>query len=274
MKHVRIISPSGAINPEYIILAKDRLESWGYRVSIGVHALKQNGRFAGTFEERLEDLNDAFADASVDVILCSRGGYGLQQIVDRIVLPTRPKEEWPLVVGFSDITILHALMNLYGVSSLHAPMCKALAILPEDAPALQGLREALEQGPQFQETCVIGGNLSVLYGLQGTPYSLNNIIDQYAKPPVLLLEDIAERHYHVDRMLQNLRMSGVFSRVKAVLLGYFTDCNDDLDMGCTLKDSISRIVLDSDCMLIEGIPSGHEDLNIPIYLGGGLLRQK
>jgi muramoyltetrapeptide carboxypeptidase len=77
MKHIRIISPSGAIEKSYIEQARERLERWGFLVSIGKHAFGACGRFAGTPEERLADLNEAFADASVDVILCSRGGYGL-----------------------------------------------------------------------------------------------------------------------------------------------------------------------------------------------------
>ena len=118
MKHIRIISPSGVIEPDYIAKAKDRLESWGFQVSIGRHAFDVCGRFAGKAADRLLDLNEAFSDASVDIILCSRGGYGLQQIIDQVVLPSRPKSEWPLVVGFSDITVLHALMSAFSMSSV------------------------------------------------------------------------------------------------------------------------------------------------------------
>ena len=209
MKHIRILSPAGAIDHDYIIQAKNRLKSWGFHVSLSANAFGEHGRFSGTAQERLSDLNDAFADESVDIILCARGGYGLQQIVDKIALPTRPKDQWPLVVGFSDITALHSLMSLHGVPSLHASMCKALATLPDESEALQLLHQALDgdwvmEMPIAKGKKIIGGNLSVLYGLQGTPYSLNAIIDQCEEAPVLLIEDICERHYHVDRMLNNL----------------------------------------------------------------------
>ena len=271
MKHIRIISPSGAIEPTYITQAQQRLESWGFRVSIGRHALGQDGRFAGTAAERLADINEALADPEIDIILCSRGGYGLQQIIDQIELPTRAKEEWPLLVGFSDITELHALMSLHGVPSLHASMCKALATLPEEAPALQATREALQGEYKnaisiFQGKKIIGGNLSVLYGLQGTPYSLNAIIDTCEEPPVLLIEDIAERHYHIDRMLNNLRMSGVLARLGGVIVGQFTDCDDDPKMGCSLQDTIRHIFADYDYPVIWDAPYGHMDDNMPIFL--------
>ena len=268
MKHIRIISPSGAIEPEYITRAQQRLESWGFRVSVGAHAFGHNGRFAGTPEERLADLNEAFSDPDVDIILCSRGGYGVQQIIDKVELPARAKEKYPLVVGFSDITELHALMSLRGVPSLHASMCKALATLPEESPALQAMKAALQghYEPALRGKKVIGGNLSVLYGLQGTSYSLDAIIDRCDEAPVLLIEDIGERHYHVDRMLNNLRMSGVLGRLSGVIVGQFTDCNDDPKMGCTLQETISGILADYDYPVVWDAPYGHVDENMPIFL--------
>ena len=271
MKHIRIISPSGAIEVAYVAGAQERLERWGFRVSVGKYAFEQKGRFAGTPEERLADINEALADPEIDIILCSRGGYGLQQIIDQIELPTRAKKEWPLLVGFSDITELHALMSLNGVPSLHASMCKALATLPEESPALQATREALQGEYKnaisiFQGKKIIGGNLSVLYGLQGTPYSLNAIIDTCEEPPVLLIEDIAERHYHIDRMLNNLRMSGVLARLGGVIVGQFTDCDDDPKMGCSLQETIRQIFADYDYPVIWDAPYGHMDDNMPIFL--------
>lgn len=271
MKHIRIISPSGAIEPDFINLATQKLQSWGFQVSIGKHAFDVNGRFAGSPEDRLADLNEAFADPCIDIILCSRGGYGLQQILDRIVLPSRPKSEWPLVVGFSDITALHALMSLHGVPSLHASMCKALATLPNDSSALILFRDILRGKsdslvPPIKGRKVIGGNLSVLYGLQGTPYALNAIIDHCEEPPILLIEDIGERHYHIDRMLNNLRLSGVLSRLSGVVVGQFTDCDDDPKMGYTVKDTIRQIFEEYNYPIVWDAPYGHEDDNQPIYL--------
>ena len=282
MKHIRILSPASAIDSQWVNRAKVRLEQWGFCVSLAEHVYGNIGRFSATDEDRLADLNTAFSDPSIDIILCSRGGYGLQRILDRIVLPQRPKDQWPLVVGFSDITALHALMSVQGVPSLHGNMCKDLSLLPDDDSALVAEREMLmshllphcltassphrlnrsgeANGP------LVGGNLSVLYGLQGTPYGLNAIIDQCAAPPILFIEEIGERHYHVDRMLHNLRMSGVFERISGLLVGQFTDCADDSSMGCTLMESIRQVVEPYAFPVLFDYPSGHIDSNYPLLL--------
>lgn len=276
MKHIHIISPSGVIQANYITLAQKRLESWGFRVSISQHALVQHGRFAGTPQQRLDDINAALANPDIDIILCSRGGYGLQQIVDQIQLPNRPKDAWPLLVGFSDITVLHSLMNLHGVPSLHASMCKDLATLPETSPALQELRLALQQGAKyinphiaqspFKSSTIIGGNLSILYGLQDTAYSLHRIIDSCTEAPVLLIEDIDEQHYHIDRMLNNLRLSGIFSRLSGIIIGQFTNCPDDPKMGCSLQETINQMLAPYGYPVLFNAPYGHIDENQPIVL--------
>ena len=304
MKHIRIISPASAIDAQWINKAKVRLEQWGFGVSISAHAYDNIGRFSATDEERIADLNSAFADPTVDIILCSRGGYGLQRIIDKIVLPNRPKAQWPLVVGYSDITALHNLLSLHGVPSLHANMCKDLSLLPEDDIALMAEKNLLMEtnvpsplsltshllpmiyhpSPHHARTAytihhtaqsplnrsgeaigpLIGGNLSVLYGLQGTAFGLNKVIEQCAKAPILFIEDISENHYHIDRMLHNLRMSGVFDKISGLVVGQFTDCADDVSMGCTLLESIRQIVEPYDFPVLFDYPSGHIDSNYPL----------
>ena len=184
MKGIRIISPSGVIDPSFIDGAATRLRAWGYTVSEGAHARDAWGRFAGTDEDRLSDLVEALQDKSVDMILCARGGYGLQRILDRVPAITKP------IIGFSDITALHQLAAISGQPSLHAIMCKHLATLPEESEEVQSFRRALA-GEALEYTwpghplnrfgdaegMLIGGNLSVLYGLQGTPYDLRSIVD-------------------------------------------------------------------------------------------------
>ena len=287
MKHIRILSPASAIDLQWINQAKVRLEQWGFRVSVAEHAYGHLGRFSATDEERLSDLNAAFADPTIDIILCSRGGYGLQRILDRIVLPNRPKEQWPLLVGFSDVTALHALLSLHGVPSLHANMCKDISLLPDDDTSLLEERKLLTLSPHSllpfslspstmqlsplnrsgeAKGPLIGGNLSVLYGLQGTPYGLNNIINQCSEPPILFIEDICERHYHIDRMLHNLRMSGVFERISGLLVGQFTDCADDSSMGCTLMESIRQVVEPYAFPVLFDYPAGHIASNYPLLL--------
>lgn len=276
MKHIHIISPSGAIDNTLIDNAIARLQQWGYMVSVAPHARGRYGRFAGTEQERLSDLNDALCQSDTNIILCSRGGYGLQQIADHIRVP---EQHVPLVVGFSDITVLHSILGLQGVPTLHASMCKYIATLPDEHTALCLLRHILQgkemtyslppQPCQREGMCegkLIGGNLSVLYGLQGTPYSLNRLIDKCEEPPILFIEDVCERHYHIDRMMQNLRMSGVLARLGGLVVGQFTDCDDDPLMGCSVYETILRAVSGYDFPVMMNLPAGHMEQNVPLRL--------
>ena len=282
MESILIISPSGAINPDYIDGAAQRLRSWGYKVTVSPHAYGEYGRFSGTDEERLEDLQAALQDPSIDAILCSRGGYGLQRILDKIDTSSLNVNRSTLI-GFSDITALHQLFALSSLnvnrSTLHGLMCKHIATLPEDSLALQLFRRALAREPitytlpahplnrcgQAQGT-LIGGNLSVLYGLQSTPYDLNHVIDAHPEGVILFIEDICERHYHIDRMMNNLRMSGVLARIKGLVVGQFADCEADPLMGCTIYDTIAQNVAAYDYPVLFDFPAGHVDDNRPLYL--------
>ena len=269
IKHIRIVSPSGAIDPSYIDGAATRLRTWGYIVSEGAHARAKWGRFAGTDEERLADLNEALRDASVDAILCARGGYGLQRILDRVAPITKP------IIGFSDITALHQLAGIEHMPSLHGIMCKHIATLPEDSEPIQALRkmlagEAIEyrwahhplNRPGVAEAPIVGGNLSVLYGLQGTPYGLNKLSYQF---PILLIEDISERHYHIDRMIRNLSMSGVLAHLSGLIVGQFSDCEDDPLMQQTVYETIKEVVADYNYPILFNAPFGHVEHNLPLW---------
>lgn len=275
MKHIRIISPSGVIDPAYIDGACARLRAWGFKVTEGAHARDAFGRFAGTDDERLSDLTDALNDEQVDWVLCARGGYGLQRIIDRVPPLTKP------VIGFSDITALHLAAAMNGCPTIHGIMCKHIATLPEDSEPLAALRKALLGEPlEYRwpshplnrsgraEGMLIGGNLSVLYGLQGTRFALSNFCSPLSKhtKPLLLIEDICERHYHIDRMMQNLRMSGVLAHIGGLIVGQFTDCDDDPLMNETVAQTIKKAVADYDYPVLFNAPVGHVAHNLPLWL--------
>ena len=280
MESILIISPSGAILPEYIDGAVQRLQAWGYKVNVSPHAYGECGRFSGTDEERLADIQAALQDPSVDFILCSRGGYGLQRILDKVDLSPLTINHSPLLIGFSDITALHQLFTLHSpISTLHGLMCQHIATLPDDSTALQLFRRALARVPitytlpahplnrlGTTQGTLVGGNLSVLYGLQGTPYDLNHVIDAHPEGVILFIEDICERHYHIDRMMNNLRMSGVLSRIKGLVVGQFTDCESDPLMNCTIYDTIAQNVAAYDYPVLFDFPAGHVEDNRPLYL--------
>ena len=271
MKGIRIISPSGHLDASLIDQAASRLRAWGYIVSVGAHAREEYGRFAGSDGHRLADLVEALQDPAVDLILCARGGYGLQRIIDSVPPITKP------ILGFSDITALHQLSALSHQPSLHGIMCKHIATLAEDAEPLVALRKALAGEPLSYAipahplnrpgtVCapVIRGNLSVLYGLQGTPYGLKSVMDNR---PILLIEDIGERHYHIDRMMRNLRLSGVLANISGLVVGQFSDCDDDPLMQQTVYETIKEVVADYDYPVLFDAPVGHVAQNLPLWLG-------
>lgn len=289
--NIRIISPSGAIESQFIEGAKKRLLSLGWHITEGQYARSKSGRFAATDAQRLSDLRDALADPSVDMILCSRGGYGMQRIIDKVGTINKP------IIGFSDITELHMLAGLNAQPSLHAIMCKHMAqhetkddVFAQTIAAIEGKTLHYNVAPHSlnrpgtAEGVLLGGNLSVLYGLQGTPYDLNSIIrSSNITKPLLVLEDIGERHYHIDRMMNNLRLSGVLEQIGGLIVGQFTDCEDDESMGETLYETIARYTQPYNYPVLFNFPTGHVEHNMPLWLNkkaelivntdGGMLRQ-
>lgn len=270
--HIRIISPSGVIDPSYIDGAAARLRAWGYEVSEGAHARGAWGRFAGTDEERLADLIEALQTPAVDAILCSRGGYGLQRIIDRVPAINKP------IIGFSDITALHQAAAVSGQPSVHGIMCKHIATLPEESEPMVALRQILAgrsveytwqahplNNPGHACAPIVGGNLSVLCGLQGTPFGLQQSAIR-VQFPILLIEDIGERHYHVDRMIRNLRMSGVLAHLSGLVVGQFSDCDDDPLMNATVYETIKEAVANYNYPVLFNAPIGHVEHNVPLLL--------
>ena len=158
---IRIVSPSGKIDPAYIDGAKKVLSGWGYNATEGQFARSEYGRFGGTKEQRIDDLQKAFDDPNVKAVLCSRGGYGVAQIIDKIDFTSfcnRPK--W--LIGFSDITILHNAITQKGIASVHAIMAKHLTELDGNYEPVSRLKSLLEGNlPEYSIKSFVS---SFLYG--------------------------------------------------------------------------------------------------------------
>lgn len=270
---IRIVSPSGNIEPKYIVGAKKKLSSWGLNATEGKFARTKYGRFAGTEAQRIADLQEALDDPSVNAILCSRGGYGVAQIIDKLDFSTFAKSpKW--LIGFSDITILHNAISNLGIVSIHGIMAKHLTQFPADSIHVQKCREILfGQMPTYTvpkhrlnkfgiaEGKLIGGNLSVLMGLRGSQFDLDY------KNNILFIEDIAERPYHVDRMMQNLRFSGVLAQLSGLVVGQFSDCEEDPLMKKSVAQLIADAVSEYDYPVCFNFPAGHVDDNLPLKMG-------
>ena len=272
-----ILSPAGKIEASLVHNAAAVLESWGLDVVTGEHALQDAGRFSGTVEERLEDLQKAFDDPEVKLILCSRGGYGTVHLVDRIDFSgIRKNPKW--VVGYSDITALHAALQTQGIASVHGPMAKHFSEEGGDDTSVRLTKSMLYGEPLSyeipvtvqQHDCnrqgyatgrVFGGNLAVFCSLLGSPY---------AKIPhrgILFIEDTGEAPYRVDRMIWQLKLAGVFDRISGLIVGQFTDYEEDDQMPLPLHQSLLEVVQEYDFPVCFDFPVGHVRLNYPLLMG-------
>jgi len=238
----------------------------------------RQGYLAGDDDARAAELSRALADPTIAGVFCARGGYGLMRILARLdaaAFARAPK----LVVGFSDVTALHAWAAHAGVVSLHGPVVTQLGKLPaEDAASLFALAEATSPAPPLTglraigggsasqpgaavEGPLVGGNLEVLSRLVGTPWALS------LDGAILFLEEIGERPYRIDRQLTQLELAGALPRLAGVVVGDF--------VGCAEKDGSAP---DAETVLVErlgrrgipivaGAPIGHGSRNRAIPHG-------
>ncbi len=249
-------------------------ESWGLKVKLGEGIGRKSFQQAGSPQERAADLQRALIDPDVRAIWCARGGYGTVQVMEHLDLaPLRADPKW--IVGFSDITVLHNALAALGVASLHAQMPHNIGVKTAEAEAtlrcaLFGEAFALQAapGPLHREGQVvgelIGGNLSVLYAMRGTPYD----IDPRGK--ILVLEDLDELLYHVDRMVMNLKLGGWFTRLAGLVIGGMSDMrnkNESDPFGATAEEIIASALGQVSYPVCSGFPFGHISDNRALVLG-------
>lgn len=267
---VMIVSPASSVFPGYVEGAENVLSSWGLEPVRGRYCVAATKGYAGTVEERLADLRTALTDDSVAAVLCSRGGYGTVHLLEHLRpewFSSRPK--W--IIGFSDISALHAASLSAGVMSLHAPMCKHLSETPENE-ASRFLRAILfGENPVYRVDAhrlnrqgrargrLVGGNMAVLCALLRTPYDL------FAPGTVLFIEDIAEPPYKIERMLYNLRLAGVLAGLSGLIVGRFTEYEESPTH--PLYEQIGALVADYDYPVCFDFPVGHVPENYPMIEG-------
>jgi len=268
---VALVAPAGRIAEKTIFSqAVDLLRSWGLQPVLMPHAAEEYGCFAGTPEHRLEDLQKAFDAQDVKAIFCARGGYGLMQIIGQLDL-TNFRKNPKLIVGYSDVTVLHNIASHCSVASLHAPMLRNL-VRNELSESLMHIYRQILFGemptykikPHSLNRCgqasgkIVGGNLAVFSALRGTPYDLDFC------NKILFIEDIAEKPHSVDRMLQNLKLGGVFDSISALIVGQFTDYEEDDSLCRTLYELIVDVVAGYDFPVVFNFPAGHVTENYPL----------
>ncbi|MBR2242481.1 MAG: LD-carboxypeptidase [Prevotella sp.] len=228
---IAVISPSSVPDSATVAKGCATLRSWGYVPVVGAHALSSYHGFAGTADERATDLLWALRNPSIKAIICSRGGDGAVQVLQRIPLKEfRNHPKW--IMGFSDVTALHSAEVAAGVMSVHCSMCDGIAmrgerdsvnmilrkLLQGDLPTYQAPAHPLNQ--QGEATGIlVGGNFSVFCGLAGSEYDFLNRADEGL---ILFIEDTDESMTKVDRMLHQLEIRGVLSKLNGIIVGHFS----------------------------------------------------
>jgi muramoyltetrapeptide carboxypeptidase len=255
------------------------LESWGFRVKVGSHVLVRSGQLAGSTEKRLRDLQVFLDDPECKAIIAARGGYGTVKIIDSIQW-TRFLQHPKWICGYSDLTVLLAKLNNMGIAAIHSTMPVSFPDCSEEA--LFSFRRALmgnldSMGWENHQSIdgkskgrLVGGNLSVLYSLLGSPTMLNT------KDAILFIEDVDEMLYHVDRMMTALQRAGLFDKIRGVIVGGFTQMKDntiehgfksDNSWGCSATEIVKSFFSRRDIPVAFGMPAGHLSDNRAFYVG-------
>ena len=266
---VAVIAPASGFDRDAFEAGLARLSS-RYRAEHGAGVFERRRYLAGDDARRLGELEAALADPGIRAVFCARGGYGATRLLMRLAGRVPPGPPKPLV-GFSDITALHLWLQAHGRISIHGPVLTQLGRLTEataarlfallesalPAAALSGTASYVggtAQGP------LVGGNLSVLTRMLGTPFM----------PPldgaILLLEDQGERPYRLDRMWTHLQLAGVFARVRGIALGSFTAC-EETGANYTSDEVLRDLAASTGLPCAAGFPIGHGDVNEPVPLG-------
>ena len=272
-----IISPSGTVLPERVDGAVRAIEKWGFVPVVGKYCKEEYTAYgvvshSAPAQHRLNDLQEALNDQQVRAILCSRGGYGAVHLLEHLDLDQLARDpKW--LIGFSDISALHAAWHRAGVVSIHSPMAKHLTLYDsENETNRTNYNIITGKGlPTYNESphphnrngiataTITGGNLAVIMGLLATPYNL-------IKPGnILFIEDVAEQVYQVQRLLYHLKLADILPRLAGLIVGQFTKHRGD-DTSA-MYDMIHDMVAPYDYPVAFNFPIGHTQRNVPIVEG-------
>lgn len=271
---IGMVCPAGTIPLEKVQKCVETLTSWGYTVKLGKTVGGKHFTYAGTDAERALDLQAMMDDKNVKAIICARGGYGLSRIIDSLdftAMQAHPK--W--VIGFSDITVLHAALQKKSIMSIHGPMAAAFSKGQEGEPYIQAMRSIFQgQKTSYQTSAhaynqlglvkapLIGGNLCLIAHLIGS----QNCLDTQGK--ILFLEDIGEYHYNLDRMVIQMKNAGLFNGLAGLILGGFSDMRDEpTDIGAGAFEIIQSHVQEFNYPICYDFPISHGLPNFPVKEG-------
>lgn len=268
---VAIIATARKVSKEEIQPAVAFFESYGLLVSLGKNLFESNNQYAGTDAQRAEDLQWALNDPEIKAIIIARGGYGSVRVLEQVTFTEFLKHpKW--MVGYSDVTVFHNAIHNIGIATLHATMplnfTKNEEATKSMMQALLGNLKKIETEENYSnregiaQGELVGGNLSLLYSLSGTPYDIDT------KGKILFIEDLDEYLYHIDRMMMQLKLSDKLKNLKGLIVGGMTDMKDNaIPFGKFPEDIILDAVKDYDYPVCFDFPAGHIDRNLALYFG-------
>ncbi len=259
---VAIISTARKVSKKELIPAITILKKWGLKVVLGKSIEAEDYQFAGNDELRTSDFQAMLDRPEVNAIWCARGGYGTVRIIDQLDFTNFKKlPKW--IIGYSDVTVLHSHLHQLGIETLHAQM--PVSIETKSEGTIKSIKSTLfgeKYGikiPSVESNItgkasgqLIGGNLSILYSLCGSPSALNT------KGKILFIEDLDEYLYHIDRMLQNLKRNGMFDELEGLIVGGMTQMHDnEIPYGKSAKEIILSICSGFNFPIAFNFPAGH-----------------
>ena len=269
---VALVAPAGKMEPAALQSFYDTLDAWGLQVEAGKHLFAGSSYLAAPDHQRLADLQRAFDNPDIKAVFCARGGYGsgrLLPALDYKNLLQHPK--W--LIGFSDITALLMALENKGLAAIHGPVGTTFG--GADQEVLQALYELLFKGSTRLQTTeataikagevqapVTGGNLALVTDSLATPAEVDT------RGKILILEEVGEPLYRIDRMLQQLKRAGKLAPLAGLLIGKVTAIPTDSTFDYSLKEIIVQLTTEYDYPVVMDFPVGHVSGNYPFVTGG------
>jgi len=269
---VALVATSGPLRDSDLQLAIDSVRSFQWEPVPGAHVLERDGYLAGSDANRAADFNRFAADDDIDAIWCIRGGYGAMRLLNDLdydALARRPR----ILIGYSDITALHAAINIRtSTVTYHGPTARTVltdftraslhaAVIAGKNPCGTAAQASTLRGGTARGH-LAGGNLALVAALMGTPFEIS------LDGAILVLEDVNESVYRIDRMLTQLRLAGALDRLAGIAFGHFTDIPDDeTNAERSLDDVLQEVADRAKVPCLARIPLGHIDDQWTIPLG-------
>lgn len=269
---VAIVATAKKVDKETTINGINVLKSWGLKVISGRHLFESSYQFAGTDKQRIDDFQRMIDEPEVKAIFLARGGYGSTRIIDKIKfdsLKSRPK--W--ICGFSDVTAIHLHLNNLGIASIHSPMPSFFHSI--DHKSLQWFKKLIfGEKSRFDikrhklnnegevKGRLIGGNLSIICHTIGTRSELS------PEGQILFLEDVGEQLYNIDRMMVQMKRTGILASISGFIVGQFSDIKDNNDpFGADAYEIIHSHTREYDYPKAFDFPVGHTNKNYALPVG-------